>query len=296
LFFTLALASIGGYLGTEMDIDNDLVVVPADKGDKNDSAQTRERTREKRHPGKKTADEIFEARRQGILGRLAGGAESGCDHSPKGSVDELCVPLMELLNAHPDYVTTSSCSGRIALFHSPSPAEPGQNIGDRQPDTERQKRGCGALGWLFVSHEPLTREASATVVSYLLGRPISSNSFQFAEPVPSHGVVALKCEAFVMHIQCRDIAAAKRLLTVALASGFRNSGAIPPGANTMMAIRHAGLSMDAPLIIDGCHPFAEEGGAERYLTALVALANKKLEENCKRLQLLTENITRELLR
>src|SRR5437764_14316521 len=42
------------------------------------------------------------------------GAKS--DKSPKGSIDELMLPLINLLNKHNDYVTTSSCSGRIAVY------------------------------------------------------------------------------------------------------------------------------------------------------------------------------------
>ena len=40
------------------------------------------------------------------------------DKSVKGFLDEKCIPICDLLNGHPDYVTTSSCSGRIALFHT----------------------------------------------------------------------------------------------------------------------------------------------------------------------------------
>ena len=44
------------------------------------------------------------------------------DKSPKGSVDERIRSLVDLINCHPDYVTLSSCSGRVALF------DPGDNI------------------------------------------------------------------------------------------------------------------------------------------------------------------------
>ncbi|KAL7467225.1 hypothetical protein ACHAXS_007475 [Conticribra weissflogii] len=38
------------------------------------------------------------------------------DKSPKGSVDEKIRPLVDLINRNEDYVTLSSCSGRVALF------------------------------------------------------------------------------------------------------------------------------------------------------------------------------------
>jgi tRNA wybutosine-synthesizing protein 3 len=263
-----------------MEIDDDLVSSPRTEH-RRSSERSTDPQRPKRHPGKKSDEEIFEARKIGILSRLD--CDGGCDNSPKGSVDALCLPLMAVLNAHPDYVTTSSCSGRIALFHSPSPS------GMDAAEGCVQKRGAGALGWLFVSHDTLPPETVTALVSFLLGQAPTTSALFAAPSAPLHGVVSLKCEPFVMHIQCRSVAAAKRLLTVALGSGFRNSGVIPPGTNTMVAIRHAGLSLDAPLVIDGCSPFTGDP-ATTYLNALLSLANSKLAENARRLSLLTKNI------
>ena len=38
------------------------------------------------------------------------------DKSPKGSVDVKIRSLVDLINSHPEYVTLSSCSGRVAMF------------------------------------------------------------------------------------------------------------------------------------------------------------------------------------
>src|SRR3989344_8665645 len=38
------------------------------------------------------------------------------DKSKKGGIDEKVVPLLEAINASPDYYTTSSCSGRAYLW------------------------------------------------------------------------------------------------------------------------------------------------------------------------------------
>ena len=45
------------------------------------------------------------------------------DRSPKGTLDKPIVSLIHAINRHKDYVTTSSCSGRIALFAEPIDAE-----------------------------------------------------------------------------------------------------------------------------------------------------------------------------
>ena len=60
-----------------------------------------------------SASAAFDASKREVLRKLA-----EFDKSPKGSLDEPIAPLVHSLNAHPDYVTTSCCSGRIAVFAS----------------------------------------------------------------------------------------------------------------------------------------------------------------------------------
>ena len=94
------------------------------------------------------------------------------DLSPKGSVDEGCLPLMQILNNHEDYVTTSSCSGRISIFHMATKKKKNENQ-EKEEDNDEQnqnvinnnnnsnpistgaKRGEPdvATGWVFISHD-----------------------------------------------------------------------------------------------------------------------------------------------
>eukprot|EP00759_Apiculatamorpha_spiralis_P003949 PhF_6_TR12242/c0_g1_i2/m.19381/K15450/TYW3; tRNA wybutosine-synthesizing protein 3 len=120
------------------------------------------------------------------------------DKSPKGSVDELCLPIMHILNAHNDYVTTSSCSGRIAVWCG-------------------VEKGDG--GWLLSSHDPVKPEDVCASL----------------DPFPATGNVMFKMEPFVMHVLCRDVEAAHRLVIASLAAGYRNSGAIPGKKKVMVA-------------------------------------------------------------
>lgn len=55
------------------------------------------------------------------------------DKSKKGEIDEKIIPLLDLINAHPDYYTTSSCSGRVYLWRGSG----------KKNETE----------WLKVSHD-----------------------------------------------------------------------------------------------------------------------------------------------
>ncbi|KAJ0059079.1 hypothetical protein NL108_007455, partial [Boleophthalmus pectinirostris] len=66
-----------------------------------------------------------------------------------------------------------------------------------------QKQNCQ---WLFVSHQKCTTEELVEAV----GR--------------SSGDAVLKFEPFVLHVQCRRLDDAQLMHSVAVNSGFRNSG------------------------------------------------------------------------
>ncbi|KAF9197001.1 hypothetical protein BGZ50_002712 [Haplosporangium sp. Z 11] len=103
------------------------------------------------------------------------------DKSPKGYVDEPLLPLIILINNHKDYVTTSSCSGRICTYlegideSSSSTSSPQDDRNDSSTQeldddaaqvskgyeentslaaVEAAKRAKGGQ-WLYVSHDPV---------------------------------------------------------------------------------------------------------------------------------------------
>ena len=129
-------------------------------------------------------------------------ALSKLDKSPKGSLDEPTAPLVHDINRHPDYVTTSSCSGRVSLFAT---------FGD-----EHNRGGR----WLLVQH--------ATVTVRELTEALTPPPTQPAAPPPE--LVLFKHEPAILHVQCRHLEAAKRLLQVALGAGFRESGVVLSGS------------------------------------------------------------------
>ena len=96
-------------------------------------------------------DANFDAVKKNVLIDL----QLGIDSSNKGNVDEEIQEIIATLNSYNDYITTSSCSGRIAFFHKDVPEE---NLAD-EPFTERpnklsnqrRKRGRG-LGITWCRH------------------------------------------------------------------------------------------------------------------------------------------------
>src|SRR5437763_16561253 len=87
---------------------------------------------------------LFDQRRTKILQELASNEP---DLSPRGSPDDGVLALLELLNTHHDYTTTSSCSGRAVVFL----------------DADRDGQGDDARGrWLMNRHTPITDEVLST--------------------------------------------------------------------------------------------------------------------------------------
>jgi len=94
------------------------------------------------------------------------------DKSKKGSVDEKAIPLLETINALPDYYSTSSCSGRVYLWKGTG----------KKSETQ----------WLKVSHDL-----------------IEDDFFNCDE---EKELVWLRLEGAIWHIACKDLEAANILL------------------------------------------------------------------------------------
>jgi tRNA wybutosine-synthesizing protein 3 len=96
------------------------------------------------------------------------------DKSPKGFIDAPILDLMHVINQHPDFYTTSSCSGRVAVYCEGLEKDP-EEITDPNAITEKTTKGGT---WLYVSHDPIDIPALDNrddwIVSLLFGqdRPV----------------------------------------------------------------------------------------------------------------------------
>lgn len=132
----------------------------------------------------------FEQRKAHIVATLK---EAQTDRSPKGSVDTAILPLLSLINSHADYVSTSSCSGRISVFHQCNSEikEEKDEYNTTVPPKER---------WLLVSHDPIN-DVNATAAD-LFAR---LKSMPFQQEIGSKQSVLFRFEPFILHIEARDI-------------------------------------------------------------------------------------------
>jgi tRNA wybutosine-synthesizing protein 3 len=105
----------------------------------------------------------FDIAKRSLLDKL----QAGIDFSPKGSIDAPVVELVNFLNHLSDYVTTSSCSGRISVY--------------------RDENSTKGIQWILVVHGVITvkqlKEAISSQDSAIAGK---------------HFIV-LKCEGFILH-------------------------------------------------------------------------------------------------
>uniref|UniRef100_K3WQA5 tRNA wybutosine-synthesizing protein 3 n=1 Tax=Globisporangium ultimum (strain ATCC 200006 / CBS 805.95 / DAOM BR144) TaxID=431595 RepID=K3WQA5_GLOUD len=194
------------------------------------------------------------------------------DKSPKGSIDEPIVDMIRLINDHPNYVTSSSCSGRIAVFCGvPATATAGEAGAEGGRDESVNLITKGGK-WLLAEHATITWEQ----LSQALRSPdaISANS----------NMLIFKHEPFIMHVVCRDLDAAKELLQWGIACGFRESGVVLGNKKIMCAIRTSANGLEIPI----AHSTKELLVSDEYLKWIVDIANEKFIANKKKTDQLFE--------
>ncbi|KMT04175.1 hypothetical protein BVRB_8g186230 [Beta vulgaris subsp. vulgaris] len=174
------------------------------------------------------------------------------DKSPKGTIDTPIIPLLNTINNHPSYYTTSSCSGRISIFsHLPN----------------KPKGGT----WLFISHHPVNPTSILTLLF-----PESPHSDESTQPDSSE--LVFRFEPLIIAVECKDVGAAQFLVSLAISCGFRESGitSVSSKNRVIVAIR-CSIRLEVPL---GCRGRIMVG--PEYLGYLVEIANQKMGANLKR--------------
>lgn len=211
--------------------------------------------------------QVFAAKKKKILSQLAAPTEDYVDASPKGSVDAPIRSLVGTINSIDSLVTTSSCSGRIAIYAEGAKKSSddkldvsgGTNSNVETKNSSTQGKGGGA--WLFVSHESVdlsfylgsTSPSSST--STLLHSILVSlqNEIQdtqtstrrvIVDPSatfpPDARILHFKFEPLILHVLCASLSSARKILIAAQAAGFRESGISGVPEPTSPALASAG--------------------------------------------------------
>lgn len=199
----------------------------------------------------------FEKRKAATLASLS---SEEADKSPKGSLDAPLIPLLNTLNQHPSFYTTSSCSGRISILSQPV----------LNPTTNAQKPKKKARGgsWLFVSHDPADPD---TVLSLLF----PSESVQCSASTELSELV-FRFEPLIIAVECKDLSSAQSLVSLAISCGFRESGITSANKRVIIAIR-CSIRLEVPL-----GDTQKIRVSPEYVRYLVEVANEKMEANRRR--------------
>ncbi|AAS54445.1 AGL045Wp [Eremothecium gossypii ATCC 10895] len=214
----------------------------------------------------------FDQKKKSIL---SGINSEGPDLSPKGDIDSLCIPIIELINSHKDMVTTSSCSGRVSVF-----------VEGRKAGSKPGGKGEGGR-WLFVSHD------KELVRGWRAAHDLDWDAARAGDGDSNGRFMLYKFEPFILHVKCRDFAAAARLLRVAMACGFRESGI---GSNNLVGIRIS-IKLDVPIgRLDESTDRLRMFVSPEYVDLLDELAVGKFMENERKMQELYEAIDEEIIR
>ncbi len=133
----------------------------------------------------------------------------------KEEVDEIVLPIIKYLNSLSDYYTTSSCAGRISLFH---------DVGT--------KKGSD---WLGKWHH---------VVGF---KDIKSS----LKKIPKRGMVWLIYEPSIFHIVSRNLDSAVSIVNLARNSGFKKVGILSCKPERYLVEICSTERIDAPLAENG---------------------------------------------
>ncbi|MCS7143538.1 MAG: hypothetical protein NZ879_00775 [Archaeoglobaceae archaeon] len=166
----------------------------------------------------------------------------------EGKVDEDIIPLLDKINGKENFVTLSSCSGRIAVIELSNFGEKlnSEFIGKWHRRVEFREilecvEKCKRQGWL-IQYPP------------------------------------------IIHVACKDLQSAKRMMSFANDSGFRRSGLI---SLQKLVVEISSLErIELPVAIEGRRIVDNE-----YLRIAVDFANKKLENGKKKIKRLEELIS-----
>lgn len=217
----------------------------------------------------------FDQKKKSILAEIGATDEITPDASPKGTIDEFCIPIIHLINSNKNMVTTSSCSGRVSVFLE----------GIKNIDEDDIKIGAkGNYGrWIFVTHDPKDLPDWSSSVDF---KYITDGSSYKSTDVNTRYIL-YKFEPLILHVKCRNLEMANSLYSAAMSCGFRESGI---GTNNIVGIRIS-IKLDVPIgFLNEINQELTSFVSEDYLRIITKLSEDRFKENFKKLDALYKAI------
>jgi tRNA wybutosine-synthesizing protein 3 len=171
------------------------------------------------------------------------------DQSKKGEIDKDILPLVNKINSLDDYYTTSTCSGRILLMYVPEDFKKNQ------------------VKWLFSSHN---------TIKYLDIKKTIDNS--------KEEDIWFRQESAIIHIACKDINTASKLIEIAKQCGFKRSGIQAASKRIILEL------VSTELIYLPIKKYNQLLVDEDYIKIIINEANKSLLRTKQKIKKLTSSL------
>ena len=165
------------------------------------------------------------------------------------NLDESILSILALINKSEHYYTSSSCAGRVVVLEIP-------RIGDK-----KNAQHVGKWHW-----------------------PISLDDLKGSVKKSKKGVLWLLAQSPIFHIGAVTLEHGDKLVKLAVASGFKNSGVKSTGKKIVVEVSST-ERLDAPIGNDGIL-FCDDA----YLRLLVDIANSVMEKSALKLQRFETNL------
>ena len=207
-----------------------------------------------------------------------------------GHVDPHIQNLVDYINQDTKFVTLSSCSGRIALFH-PTATLPNRITDDSKDEdvsttpNENSVSGKGSTGsWVFVSHD-VVEDPMTTIVPFFFPVDVGGTAHTESaltgnnEGCPSdqpdeYHICYFRFEPMLLHVAACNLETGQFLLQVALQNGLRESGLIVTAQRVTVAFRTHSLALSIPMSFQKDHIFFPK--SSEYVVSLTNELNRRL--------------------
>ena len=166
-----------------------------------------------------------------------------------GEVDLRIIDTLNILNSKEDYYTTSSCAGRIILIEL-------EEIGGKK-----------SSNFIFKSHEKVDYKDIWKIINDYTGTKM----------------IFLIVNSSIIHVVCKDLESAKKLINISKESGFKYSSIFSLSDKIIVEIRST----------ENGYTSCENGivyPSEDYLVIMIDIANQLLERIKKKIEKLNENL------
>lgn len=207
------------------------------------------------------------------------------DKSRKGSVDVDIAELVSCINSEEDYYTTSSCAGRIVLLEMKSRKKNECNwliskhskITYNEIKTTLENYRNNKIKNKKIKNDELIGETSDVVIGASRAQDIANKVSGFGKPNKQKFQIWLRQEPLILHVACRNIESARKLLDTARGV-FKHSGIIGI-TDKKITVEIIGNERLETIVAD--NNFVAD---ENYLKELVKYANKNFAENKKKIE------------